>query len=65
MSAAGQTALKPQEAMDMLQTCDRRIQALMAEANLLGQGATSELQPSAEVMELRQAFAAVLIDSGD
>jgi len=67
--AAGQTAagqeLKPQEAMDMLSTCDGRLQALMAEANLLGETASSQVQTSAEDLELRQAFASILIESGE
>jgi len=67
--AAGQTAagheLKPQEAMDMLSTCDARLQALMAEANLLGETASSQMQTSAEDLELRQAFASILIESGE
>lgn len=66
---AGQTAagqeLKPQEAMDMLSTCDGRLQALMAEANLLGETASSQMQTSAEDLELRQAFASILIESGE
>ncbi|KAL0051955.1 hypothetical protein WJX82_005290 [Trebouxia sp. C0006] len=65
---AGQTAagqeLKPQEAMDMLSTCDGRLQALMAEANLLGETASSQTQTSAEDLELRQVFASILIESG-
>ena len=65
---AGQTAagqeLKPQEAMDMLSTCDGRLQALMAEANLLGETAL-QMQTSAEDLELRQAFASILIESGE
>ena len=67
--AAGQTAagqeLKPQEAMDMLSTCDGRLQALMAEANLLGETASSQTQTSAEDLELRQVFASILIESGE
>ena len=67
--AAGQTAagqeLQPQEAMDMLSTCDGRLQALMAEANLLGETASSQMQTSAEDLELRQAFASILIESGE
>ena len=66
---AGQTAaghdLKPQEAMEMLSTCDGRLQALMAEANLLGDAAASQGQTSSEDVELRQAFASVLIESGE
>ncbi|DBA87463.1 TPA: hypothetical protein ACH3X1_004502 [Trebouxia sp. C0004] len=65
---AGQTAagheLKPQEAMEMLSTCDGRLQALMAEASLLGGAASSQMQTSAEDLELRQAFASILIESG-
>ncbi|DBA71498.1 TPA: hypothetical protein ACH3X2_011287 [Trebouxia sp. C0005] len=62
-TAAGQE-LKPQEAMDMLSTCDGRLQALMAEANLLGETATSQMQTSTEDLELRQAFSSILIESG-
>lgn len=57
--------MKPQEAMEMLSTCDGRIQALMAEANLLGDAASSHMQSSAEDVELRQAFASILIESGE
>ena len=56
--------LKPLEAMEMLQTCDNRVQALMAEANLLGESAESDQKPTPESTELRQAFASVLIESG-
>ena len=66
---AGQTGaghdMKPQEAMEMLGTCDGRLQALMAEANLLGDAASSQQQTPAEGVELRQAFASVLIESGE
>ncbi len=51
--------------MDMLSTCDGRLQALMAEANLLGETASSQMQTSAEDLELRQAFASILIESGE
>ena len=56
--------LKPQEAMDMLQTCDGRISALMAEANLLGESAASDQQTPSEALELQKAFASILIESG-
>lgn len=56
--------MKPQEAMEMLSTCDGRIQALMAEANLLGDAGSSQMQSSAEDVELRQAFASILVESG-
>ena len=66
LGAAGQNFdLKPHEAMDMLQTCDGRISALMAEANLLGESAASDQQSPPEALELRQAFASILIESGD
>lgn len=69
MGGAGQTGaghdIKPQEAMEMLGTCDGRLQALMAEANLLGDAASSQQQTPAEGVELRQAFASVLIESGE
>ena len=65
---AGQSAagydIKPQAAMEMLSTCDGRLQALMAEANLLGEAAQSQGQAPDEDAELRQAFASVLIESG-
>ncbi|KAL3148118.1 hypothetical protein ABBQ38_014399 [Trebouxia sp. C0009 RCD-2024] len=65
---AGQSAagydIKPQAAMEMLSTCDGRLQALMAEANLLGEAALSEGQYLSEDVELRQAFASTLIESG-
>ena len=51
--------------MDMLSTCDGRLQALMAEANLLGETASSQTQTSAEDLELRQVFASILIESGE
>jgi hypothetical protein len=51
--------------MDMLSTCDGRLQALRAEANLLGETASSQMQTSAEDLELRQAFASILIESGE
>ena len=50
--------------MEMLSTCDGRLQALMAEANFLGEAAASEGQISEDDAELRQAFASVLIESG-
>lgn len=62
-SAAGYD-IKPQAAMEMLSTCDGRLQALMAEANLLGEAALSDGQVSSEDVELRQAFASTLIESG-
>ena len=65
---AGQSAagydIPPQAAMVMLSTCDGRLQALMAEANLLGEAAVSDGQAPAEDVELRQAFASTLIESG-
>lgn len=68
MGDAGQSAagydIKPQAAMEMLSTCDGRLQALMAEANLLGEAALSEGQYLSEDVELRQAFASTLIESG-
>lgn len=62
-SAAGYD-IKPQAAMEMLATCDGRLQALMAEANLLGEAASSQGQDSAPDAELSQAFASLLIESG-
>ena len=65
---AGQSAagydIKPQAAMDMLSTCDGRLQALMAEANLLGETTLSQGEASPDDAELRQAFASTLIESG-
>ena len=65
---AGQSAagydIKPQAAMEMLATCDGRLQALMAEANLLGEAALLQGQEPAKDAELRQAFASLLIESG-
>lgn len=49
----------------MLSTCDGRLQALMAEANLLGEAySSSQADISPEDAELRQAFASTLIESG-
>ena len=50
--------------MEMLSTCDGRLQALMAEANLLGEAVSSHGDVSPEDAELRQAFASTLIESG-
>ena len=50
--------------MEMLSTCDGRLQALMAEANLLGEAASSQGEVSPGDAELRQAFASALIESG-
>lgn len=65
---AGQSSagydIKPQAAMEMLSTCDGRLQALMAEANLLGEAALSQGQVPSEDVDLRQAFASTLIESG-
>lgn len=68
--AAGQADsrnLTPQQSMELLATCDRRLQALMAEADLLGQPVLSGSNSTAEAAfeaELRQAFASILIESG-
>ena len=48
----------------MLSTCDGRLQALMAEANLLGEAVLSHGEVSHEGAELRQVFASTLIESG-
>lgn len=50
--------------MEMLSTCDGRLQALMAEANLLGEAVLSHGEVSHEGAELRQVFASTLIESG-
>lgn len=51
--------------MEMLSTCDGRLQALMAEANLLGEAdLSSQADMLPEDAELRQAFASTLIESG-
>lgn len=69
VNGAGQSAagydIRPQAAMEMLSTCDGRLQALMAEANLLGEAySSSQADISPEDAELRQAFASTLIESG-
>ena len=67
-NGAGQSAagydIKPQAAMEMLSTCEGRLQALMAEANLMGESVSSQGEVSPEDAELHQAFASTLIESG-
>ena len=57
----------PQQHMELLSTCDGRIQALMAEADLLGQpvqGGGSGAAADALEAQVRHAFASILIESG-
>ena len=59
--------LNPQQSMQLLDTCDGRIQALMAEADFLSQPVLSDsTDASASKLggEIREAFASVLIESG-
>ena len=70
-SGAGQAGSHdgtPQQGIELLSTCDGRIQALLAEADLLGQpvqpGSSSAAEAALEA-EVRQAFASILIESGE
>ena len=64
---AGSHDTSPQQSIELLSTCDGRIQALLAEADLLGQpvqpGSSSAAEAALEA-EVRQAFASILIESG-
>lgn len=57
----------PQQHMELLSTCHGRIQALMAEADLLGQpvqGGGGSAAAAALEAQVRQAFAGILIELG-
>lgn len=59
--------LGPQQSMQLLDTCDGRIQALMAEADFLSQPVLSDSTDASGFKlegEIREAFASVLIESG-
>lgn len=60
--------LTPQQSVEVLSTCDGRLQALMAEADLLGQPVPADTSSTAEAAleaEIRQAFASILVESGE